>query len=137
MLSARHLQLARDTGALAELPLALTSRAYLLLFAGELAAAAALIDEAEGVKDATGTGLAPYGAMGLAALSGDEGVAWPSSRPPSRTPPGAARAWDHDRPWADAVLHNGLGRYDQAMAAAKRASSYDDDPGSMSGPRSS
>jgi hypothetical protein len=36
VLSARHLQLARGTGALSELPLALTSRAYFHLFAGEL-----------------------------------------------------------------------------------------------------
>ena len=39
-LSARYLQLAREVGALSELPLALISRAYLLLFAGELTAAA-------------------------------------------------------------------------------------------------
>src|SRR5262249_14262253 len=36
MVSARHVQLARETGALSELPLALTSRAFVLLFAGEL-----------------------------------------------------------------------------------------------------
>jgi DNA-binding CsgD family transcriptional regulator len=132
VLSARHLQLARDTGALAELPLALTSRAYLLLFAGELAAAAALIDEAEAVKDATGTGLAPYGAMGLAALSGDEGVAVAliaaTIEDATRRGEGVGITIAH---WADAVLHNGLGRYDRAMAAAERASSYDDDPGSL------
>ena len=39
-LSARYLQLAREVGALSELPLALVSRAYLLLFSGELTAAA-------------------------------------------------------------------------------------------------
>ena len=61
-----------STGALSELPLALTSRAYLLLFAGELTAAAALADEVQAVKEATGSGLAPYGALGLAALRGDE-----------------------------------------------------------------
>ena len=40
--SRRHLQLAREVGALSELPLALSMRAYVLFFAGELAAAASL-----------------------------------------------------------------------------------------------
>jgi hypothetical protein len=44
-LSARHVQLARETGTLSELPLALTSRACALLFAGELTAAASLTGE--------------------------------------------------------------------------------------------
>ena len=64
VLSTRHVQLARETGALSELPLALTSRAYVLLFAGELTSAASVIHEVEAVKEATGSGLAPYGALG-------------------------------------------------------------------------
>ena len=44
----------------------------MLLFAGDLTAAASLTDELQAVKEATGSGLAPYGALGLAALSGDE-----------------------------------------------------------------
>jgi len=40
------------------------------LWAGELAAAAALVDEVETVTDATGSHLAPYGALGLAAWRG-------------------------------------------------------------------
>jgi len=39
-MAARHLTLARETGALSELHLALTSSSYLELFSGELAAAA-------------------------------------------------------------------------------------------------
>ncbi len=74
-LSARYVQLARETGALSELPLALTARAYLLLFAGDLTAAASLTDELQAVTEATGSGLAPYGALGLAALRGDEAEA--------------------------------------------------------------
>jgi hypothetical protein len=71
-LSARHVRLARRVGALSELPLALNSRACMLLFAGDLTAAASLTGEAQAVKEATGTNLAPYGALGLAALRGDE-----------------------------------------------------------------
>jgi DNA-binding CsgD family transcriptional regulator len=131
-LSARHVQLTRDTGALSELPLALTSRAYMLLFAGELAGAAALIDEAEAAKDATGTGLAPYGAMGLAALSGDEGraVALIEETIADATRRGEGVGITIGR-WADAALHNGLGRYDRALAAAQQGSSYEDDLGSL------
>ena len=45
-LSAHHVELARAAGALTELPLALSSRAVMLLFAGELSAAESLIHEA-------------------------------------------------------------------------------------------
>jgi hypothetical protein len=74
-LSARYVQLARDTGALSELHLALTVRAYALLFAGELTAAALLAEEIQVVKEATGSGLAPYAAFGLAAMRGEEAKA--------------------------------------------------------------
>jgi hypothetical protein len=75
VLSARHVQLARSTGALSELPLALTSRAYFHLFAGELGPAAALAHELGAAKEATGIALAPYAAFGVAALRGDEAEA--------------------------------------------------------------
>jgi DNA-binding CsgD family transcriptional regulator len=131
-LSARHVQLTRDTGALSELPLALTSRAYLLLFAGQLTAAAALIDEAETAMDATGTGLAPYGAMGLAALSGDEdrAVALIQETIADATRRGEGVGITIGR-WADAALHNSFGRYDKALAAAQLAGRYEDDLGSL------
>ena len=45
VLSERHVRLARGVGALSELPVALNSRAFMLLFAGELTAAASLIQE--------------------------------------------------------------------------------------------
>jgi hypothetical protein len=71
-LSARHVRLAREVGALSELPLALNSHTCMLLFAGDLTAAASLAAEAHAVNEATGSNLAPYGALGLAALRGDE-----------------------------------------------------------------
>jgi hypothetical protein len=61
VLATRHVRLARDAGALTVLPIALISRIAVPLNAGELAAAAALNDEAERVTDATGSHLAPYG----------------------------------------------------------------------------
>jgi hypothetical protein len=68
-------EIAREAGALSELPLALDSRVLVHLFAGELAAAASLVEQARAVTEATGSNLAPYGALGLAALQGDPGQA--------------------------------------------------------------
>src|SRR6266536_2274228 len=70
--SSRHVRLTRDAGALSELPLALIQRSYVLLFAGELATAASLVEEVQVVTEATGSILAPYGSLGVAALRGRE-----------------------------------------------------------------
>lgn len=70
-LSARHLRLARETGALGELPLALLSRVYLLLFSGCLTEAAELSEENRTVIDVTGSGMMPYCALGVAAFRGE------------------------------------------------------------------
>ena len=131
-LSARHVQLARATGALSELPLALTSRAYVLLFAGDLAAAASLADEIQAVKEATGSELAPYGALGLAAFRGDEASALALIQTTmddvTRRGEGAGITF---AAWTTAALYNGLGRYDEAAPAARRASAFTDDLGSL------
>jgi DNA-binding CsgD family transcriptional regulator len=131
-LSARHVQLAREHGALGELPLALTSRAYLLMFSGDLAAAAELTDEVQAVKEATGGGLAPYGALGLAALRGEETTARSlidaTRQDVTRRGEGVGLTFAD---WASAVLGNGLGDYGQAAAAAQRACAYADDLGSL------
>src|SRR5271163_2745047 len=71
----RYVQLTREDGALSELPLALSQRVYVLFFAGELAAAASLVEEVQVATEATGSSLAPYGALGLAALRGREAEA--------------------------------------------------------------
>ena len=47
----------------------------MLLFAGELTAAATLAEELQAVKEATGERPAPYAGLGLAALRGDEAEA--------------------------------------------------------------
>src|SRR5205807_5875389 len=53
ILASRHVELARDAGALSELPLAVRSRILLHSHAGELAEGAALIAEAQVVAEAT------------------------------------------------------------------------------------
>ncbi|WP_433502758.1 AAA family ATPase [Pseudonocardia halophobica] len=131
-LSARYLQLARTTGALSEIPLALTARAHILLFTGDLTTAAALTDELQTVMEATGSGLAPYGAMGLAALRGDEATAHvlieATIQDVTRRGEGIGITFAE---WANAALNNGLGRYDEAAAAGRRAIAYGNDPASL------
>jgi hypothetical protein len=56
----RHVALARQAGALSVLPLALSARIGLHLFAGELATAASLVEEVTAVTTPTGSGIPPY-----------------------------------------------------------------------------
>ena len=55
VLATRHVTITREAGALSELPRALDSLAAVHLFAGELAAAASLVEEVRTVCEATGT----------------------------------------------------------------------------------
>jgi DNA-binding CsgD family transcriptional regulator len=131
-LSARHIELSRRLGSLSELPLALTLRAYLLLFRGDLSGATIAADEAQAAADATGTALAPYGGLGVAAFRGDERAvsdlhrgALPDVR---RRGEGVGITFAY---WARAVLYNGLGRFDDAVCAAEEGAAYAADPGSL------
>lgn len=121
-LSARHLQLTREVGALSELALALTSRAYLLIFFGDLVSAETLIVELRAVMEATGTHLAPYGELALAAFRGDLpetlGLFEATKQDATRRGEGIGIAFAE---WSSAVLKNGLGRYQDAAQAAARA----------------
>jgi RNA polymerase sigma factor (sigma-70 family) len=124
-ISERHVQLAREMGALGELPLALSQRVYMHLFAGELTAAASLVDEAQAATEATGSNLAPYGAVGLAALRGRHAEATSlidSSR--AEVTQRGEGVGISVLDWAEAVLHNGLGRYEEAAAAAQRVTEH-------------
>ncbi|GAA0392328.1 transcriptional regulator [Acrocarpospora corrugata] len=129
-LADRHVALARDTGALAEMPLALSSRVMVHLFEGELAEAASLSAEVQAITTATGLRIINHGALALAAWRGREAEAEElmrisSSEAASRGEGAGMTVTD----WARAVLYNGLGRYDQARAAAQRASADPPTPG--------
>ena len=121
-LSVRYLQLARKAGALNELPLALSTRAMMLLFVGDLNAASTLIDEQSTVTEATGSNLAPYAAMRLAAMRGREvevcDLIEVTTGEAAQRGEGIGVACAE---WARAVLQNGLGNYPEAMAAAELA----------------
>jgi DNA-binding CsgD family transcriptional regulator len=129
-LSERHVRLVRETGALRGLPLALSSRTYVHLFTGELSLAASLVDEAVDATAASGSKITPYGALGLAALSGDECETARLSEIAERD---AARRGEGIgitvAEWARAVLNNALGRHGDALAAARNATSCPTDVG--------
>ena len=126
ILAGRHVQLARDAGALSELPLAVRSRILLHAHAGELTQGAVLIAEAQAVAGATGSQLAPYGATGVAAWRGHEAEAAEliAANMDSVTSRGEGRGVTSQ--YSAALLYNGLGRYDKALAAAELACEYDD-----------
>ena len=130
LLSRRYIALVRQIGALAELPLALDRRARPLLFAGELTAAAALLDETRTVEEATGNPPWPYGALSLAAFRGNEADAAVliESVMGDVTRRGEGYGITAAE-WANAVLSNGLGRPGDALAAAERATEYHGDMG--------
>ena len=130
MLSARYVGLARKAGALSELPLALSTRSMMLLFAGDLATATALTGEGRAVIDATGSQFAPYAAMGLAASQGRQAEvsALIEVTAGDVTERGEGIAMSVAE-WANALLHNGLGRYREAMRAAQQALYYQEYPG--------
>ncbi len=126
VLASRHVKLARDAGALSELPLAVRTRILLHSHSGELAEGAALIAEAQVVADATGSQLAPYGATGIAAWRGREAEATAliQANMDGVTSRGEGRGVTSQ--YSAALLYNGLGRYDEALAAAERVCEYDD-----------
>jgi DNA-binding CsgD family transcriptional regulator len=123
LLSARRVELARDAGALTALAIAFNTRVGVHLFAGEFAVAASLVAEVESVTEATGSSIVPYAALALAALAGREADAFElieaGTKDAERRGEGAGLSFVQ---WATAVLCNGLGRYEHALAAAQQAS---------------
>ncbi len=121
LLSRRQVELAREAGALGVLPLALNQRAGVHLHDGDLAAAASATEVAQAITEATGSQLPPYASLGLAALRGRERQAFELidtiTRDLVRRGEGVAPTLLQ---WAKAVLYNGLGRYQDALAAAQR-----------------
>jgi DNA-binding CsgD family transcriptional regulator len=120
-LARRGLRLVRDAGALTELPMALHSYICAQIYAGELAAAATSIDDQKIASEAIGSHLAPYGALILAAWQGREGDLLASVDATVRevTARGEGIAVSTTQ-WVTALLNNGLGRYESALAAAQQ-----------------
>jgi DNA-binding CsgD family transcriptional regulator/tetratricopeptide (TPR) repeat protein len=119
----RQVQVLRDAGALAALPIHLTYLANAGLWIGDFAGAASLIAEVDSVAAATGSRFPPYALLRLRGLQGREAEASAAIASAIQRAGGkgmtAARAH-----WAAAVLYIGLGRYEQATSAARQATSH-------------
>jgi DNA-binding CsgD family transcriptional regulator len=121
-LSSRHLELARSTGALGELPHALNAVATILLFCGELTAASSLLAEGRAAQEATGIHTAPYAALGFAAWQGRDEAARSVIEAATRDAGSRGEGWGLSfSEYAHALLCNGMGQYEEALAAAGRA----------------
>jgi DNA-binding CsgD family transcriptional regulator len=122
VISERWARFCRDAGALGDLVLALSFSTHILLFTGDLSSAASLVEEVRAATDATGISFEPAGAMGLAAFRGNEAEASPFIEANVSE---ALHLKEGNRlavaTWASAVLNNGLGRYQDALAAAQQA----------------
>lgn len=122
-LTTRQIRAAREAGALAQLPLALSTRVGVSLFAGEFSVAASLVDESDALAEATdGRIVPPYGALALAGFRGreDEVTRSHASRTEDFTARGEGMGLTVSH-WVTALLYNGLARYDDAFLAAEQA----------------
>jgi len=119
------LQLARNVGELDQLPMLLNVLAVASALRGDLAAAAALIAEADAAREATAARLVAYAAMVLAAFRGSKveavSLIEATLEQAASLGQGAAVTWAY---WVTAVLHNGLGRYQEALVAARQAAGH-------------
>jgi DNA-binding CsgD family transcriptional regulator len=124
-LSHRSVQIASETGTLSELALALSARTPVLVFCGELAAAASSVAETQWVQEATGISSAPYGALILEAWQGrpreTTRLIEMALREAGSRGEGIGVAIGE---YARAVLCNSLGQYEEALVAACSASEY-------------
>jgi DNA-binding CsgD family transcriptional regulator len=124
-LSRSSVQMAREMGTLAELALALSAHTPILVFCGDLATAGATVAETHSVQQATGIRSAPYGALILSAWRGRAGetmeLVETTERDAQTRGEGIGVAICA---YAQAVLCNGLGRYEEALAAATAASEH-------------
>ena len=128
-LTARQVELARRAGALSLLPVALDDRVHVDLFRGRIDVARSLVAEADAVVEATGSRLTLRGAIAMANWGGDEARARALIEAQRQDVLRRGEGlWLVAVDWGSAVLYNGLGRYDDALAAAERAA---EDPHGM------
>jgi DNA-binding CsgD family transcriptional regulator len=123
----RQVEVARAAGALAVLAVGVNVLGQVAALAGDFAQARALKAEADAVREATGTHVARYGALVLAALQGRPGEAYPliDDTVNSATDEGQGTAAQYAH-WARSVILNAVGQYDEAYAVAALAG--DDTP---------
>ena len=118
----RAVQLARDSGALEVLAVADNVCGQAAVWGGDFELATLLTAEVEAVKEATGSRIGPYAAISLVGLRGREAEALELIERvlegAAASGQGTAVQYAH---WSRSVLMNGLGRYEEALAAAAEA----------------
>jgi DNA-binding CsgD family transcriptional regulator len=127
VLAERDVRIARETGALATLPAALNALSSVLVLTGELPRAAELVAEEQAITQATGAPPLPNARLILAAWRGRrrETSQLYSDMVHEATLRGEGATVGLGQV-ALAVLHNGLGNYDEALAAAAPPCEYDE-----------
>ncbi|MFC8796482.1 ATP-binding protein [Promicromonospora sp. NPDC057138] len=126
VLSAALVRLVRELGALSALPPALLLQLSNRMYAGDLAAARSLVEEAATVGEVTGSSFfARYGALVVVPWGGGETATRAAVQAivddPALSTEGKALTATE---WAAAVLYNGLGRWEDALVAARRGAAY-------------
>jgi DNA-binding CsgD family transcriptional regulator len=123
----RAAEAARDRGALTALPALLDAQAATRLHAGRFDDAAALIGEADAIYDATGLRPVRYVPLVLAAWRGDEAAVTADiqAKFDDAAENGEGLAISVAE-CASALLNNGAGRHEAALASARRACEYED-----------
>jgi DNA-binding CsgD family transcriptional regulator len=127
VLATRGVRVARETGMLSVLPNAVTYRAALHVHTGAFDAASSLIEEADAITQATQMAPLKYATLMLAAWRGREAeaLALVEGGRLEATARGEGMGLGVSD-WVTALLFNGLGRYQDAHAAAVRACAQDD-----------
>jgi DNA-binding CsgD family transcriptional regulator len=121
--AARVLQLVRDAGALAQLPIHLSAVALARAWMGDFAGAASLVAEIDSVVAATGSRLGPGAALRLRSLQGREAETAALIASTIEHPAAGGHTIALYAHWAAAVLYNGLARYPEAAESATKATS--------------
>jgi DNA-binding CsgD family transcriptional regulator len=124
-LAERHVRFARAAGALPDLASALNSRIVIEVLRGALPTASALADEARAVTATIRSGVVSYGLLWLAAWQGREQETLRLGR--TMVAEATARGEGIGVTLAHtsgAVLANGLGNYQRAVAEAQRAAEF-------------
>ena len=122
LLTARQERLARDVGALSVLPITLSTRVSMCLFAGDAAAARSLADQVRIVTDASDNRPIPNPPLFIAAFHGDEAEVRRLTEIITREAQSKGEGLALTRgQWATALVCNSKGRYEEAFRAAKEA----------------
>ncbi|HEU5392001.1 MAG TPA: AAA family ATPase [Streptosporangiaceae bacterium] len=121
-IQAREIRSCREAGLLTQLTIWVQAMAVFTVWRGDFAEAASLVAEGDAIAAATGTRHAPTGAVMLAGFRGVEADAAPLIEAVSTAARAAGQGVGVQLPrWIAAILHNGLGRYETALAEAQAA----------------